>query len=249
VLINKSTGQPIYKNDEGLLPPEAVDQLARQARAGDSAGVFVALNRGGQAQQNAAAVKKRMAELAIENGETGTEQAQRNSQYKADSSGLRTIANTNANIEYAANTANRAIDLAAESIKNVPRGQFVPFNRLRQMVDNNMSSPAQADLYAKTNTLVNEYARFTSPKGQPTDSQRAHAWDMLNTAMGPDAYMAVLNAMRQEIASGKAAGADTRRDLSGTIGGGQQAPGAPAAQPSAAPTVPPPPPRGFQLVK
>ena len=47
--------------------------------------------------------------------------------------------------------------------------------------------------------IINTYARAINPNGQPTVADKEHAREMLNTAMGPDKYNAVLDQMQQEI--------------------------------------------------
>jgi 23S rRNA pseudoU1915 N3-methylase RlmH len=159
---------------------------------------------------------------------------------------MRSLGTRGVNVEYAANTANKAIDLAEEAYNKLPRTAFVPFNKLIDLAAKNLSSPEQAAAYAATNTLVNEYARVAAGgSNQATEGMRQHAREMLNTAMDHKSFNAVLGMMRREIQTAKSAYQETRQeflsDHSEAKPGGPTAPvtpgvGAPVAAAAAAAT-------------
>lgn len=224
------------QNNEVSIDGHTLTDMADQYLAGDKS-VFQNLGRGAQGSANIVALRQRVAERAREANLTPDQIATKMADFAGRTAAMRSLGTRGVNVEYAANTANRAIDIAEQTMLKVPRTQFVPLNQLRQLIDNKTSSPEQAAFYAATNTLVNEYARVASGgSNQATEGMRHHAREMLNTAMGPAAYKAVLDTMRQEIMSAKAAYDDTRKEFLEDRGGSHGAPGAGA--------VPGAPPRG-----
>lgn len=217
---------------ESQLDKQTITDLANQLRKGDTS-VLTNLGRGGQGAMDIRAIRTEAARLNREEGLGGGDQATQNADYKAGTAGLRTMANRNANIEYAANTANRAIDIADTAVDKLPRTQFLPVNRLIQAWQTNTGSPEQVAAGAAVNTLVNEYARVVSPTGVPTEGTRQHAREMLQSAFSHEQFKAVTGMMRQEIISAKAAGGQTRQELRDNISGkkSEPAPAAPAAAP------------------
>lgn len=197
----------------GLLDDETIQDMAAQYLAGDKS-VFQNLGRGAQGAENVVRLRSEVSRQMRAAGMSPQEMATRMANFAGVTAAMRTLGTRGVNVEYAANTANRAIDLAEEALSNVPRTQFVPFNKLKQLYDSNMSSPQQAAFYAATNTLVNEYARVAAGgSNQSTEGMRHHAREMLNTAMGPEAYRATLNMMRREIQQAKAAYEETRKEF------------------------------------
>lgn len=201
------------KVGNGLLDEDTISDMAGQYLAGDKS-VMQNLGRGAQGAENIVKLRGEITKQAREAGLKPDQIATKMADFAGRTAAMRSLGTRGANVEYAANTANRAIDLAEQASDKVPRTQFVPFNQLKQLVETKTSSPEQAAFYAATNTLVNEYARVASGgSNQATEGMRHHAREMLNTAQGPGAYKAVLNMMRREIASAKAAYTETRKEF------------------------------------
>ena len=223
--IGKSIPKPA-----GGLDPQAMDGIADRLLMGDKTAIPPGLSRNFEA---ATALQNHIYQRAQEKGVSPQQLSLAMAGFNGTLAAQRTIGQTGARIEYAGNTANSAIDLAREAYSKLPRDQFVPFNQLRQMVDTKTSSPQQAAAYTAVNTLVQEYARVASPVGQPTEATREHAREMLNTAMGHEAFYAVLDMMKREIANAKAAYDQTRQQFltnaSGEPGGALPPPAGSAA--------------------
>jgi hypothetical protein len=83
-------------------------------------------------------------------------------------------------------------EVAKTASADVPRGTFVPWNRLSQMTDASMSDPKLAKLKAATNSLINAYAAAVGG-GSPTVHDKEAAEHMLSTAQSPEAYNAVVD--------------------------------------------------------
>lgn len=226
---------------DALLDPETIADMAKQYRAGDTS-VLTNLGRGAQGAENIVKLRREVTRQNQEIGLGGSDQAMQNAQYAGDKAGLRANSTRTAAVEYAANTANRAIDIANEAMDKVPRTQFVPVNRLIAMWQSNTGSPEQVAAATAVNTLANEYARVVSPTGVPTEGSRNKASALLNSAQSHEQFKAVTAMMRREIMSAKGAAGDTRQELRDTMSGRK---GDHNNEPSK-PKVPPPPP-GFVI--
>jgi hypothetical protein len=196
----------------GGLTPEAINGAAERVLNGDPK-ALQNIGRGAQGAAALTAINNRVYELAKERGVSAQQIGTQVAAFAGQQAAMRTLGTKGANIEYAANTASRAIDFAQEAMSKVPRSQFLPFGKLQQIIDTQTNSPEQAAAFTATNTLVNEYARVVSPTGQPTEGTRQHAREMLNTAQSHDAFNATLAMMRREIASAKAAFDQTRQEF------------------------------------
>jgi hypothetical protein len=113
------------------------------------------------------------------------------------------------------NAAASTIDTALRASAAVPRSEWLPWNQVVQMGQKAMSDPKLAAFATATNTLINDYAKATTPVGVPTDGQRAHAESLLGTAQSPEVYDAVARMMHKEIANTHRAIQDTKTNLQG----------------------------------
>lgn len=197
----------------GLLDADTIHDMAGQYLAGDKS-VMQNLGRGAQGAENIVKLRAEIAQQARDAGLKPDQVATKMADFAGRTAAMRALGTRGVNVEYAANTANKAIDLAQDAYSKLPRGQFVPFNQLRELYDKKTSSPEQSAAYAATNTLVNEYARVAAGgSNQATEGMRNHAREMLNTAMGPQAFNAVLGMMRREIQTAKSAYNETRKEF------------------------------------
>ncbi len=117
--------------------------------------------------------------------------------------GARTLGSLEANIGTFASTAEGAIDLARKASSAVPRGSFVPWTKLQQMSETQMSDPNLAAFKASLTAVRNEYANAINPKGKATDSDKKTADDNLSVAQSPEALDAVLTMMQKEVERSK----------------------------------------------
>lgn len=130
-----------------------------------------------------------------------------------------TLGTATANNTLYGNAAANTIDTAISASREVPRTNWVPVNRLLQMNQSAISDPKLAAFRTALLTTVNDYAKATTPTGTPTDSQRAHAYEVLNTAVGPEGVEAVLRMMHREIANTHRAIELTKTQLQSGKGG------------------------------
>lgn len=100
----------------------------------------------------------------------------------------RTGATTAANLDIIMRNAHAAIPMAVEASKKVPRGTWVPLNRLMQTADSAISDPALKEFKIANLQLAELWARAMNPKGVMRESDRALALEMLSTADSPQTY-------------------------------------------------------------
>lgn len=90
--------------------------------------------------------------------------------------------------------------LVREALAKVPRGNFVPLNRLMQMADTSISDPNLKVLKGRINALLNAYDGLASRGGTDVD-KRAQARALLTSADGPEAANAQLDSFLAEAAA------------------------------------------------
>jgi len=235
-LLNRSTGEVLHKNQPSTnLTDAAIDQMAERASQGDQ-GVFVGLGRGAQGAENIAKIRNRMAE-------TGSSQDQIDNMVElaGRKATARTVGGIVGRLDVFGESAYNAASLAIAQSDKIPRGSFVPWNKLKMYSESQLSDPDIRGFYALNNTLINEYAKATTPTGTPTEGQRNHAEALLNMADSPETYKTVAQMLQLEIRNTQAAGQNVAGKLRKGTGGepqtplptlpGAAAPGAAAPQP------------------
>jgi hypothetical protein len=108
-------------------------------------------------------------------------------------------------VTYAEHEIEQTIPLLREASANLPRGQFVPWNKLQQMGQAADSDPKLKEFKAYMTSLSNAYDML-SARGGTDAEKRAHNRELFNTADSPEALEGVLKAVQNEAqASGRAA--------------------------------------------
>jgi hypothetical protein len=127
----------------------------------------------------------------------------------------RTEGAMSARVDTAANEVQQALPLAVEASRNLPRGQYVPWNTLQQRWDQGTSDPAYNDFVVKNFALMNAYTRAMNPQGIPriNDRLEQHANGILSMATSPEAYEVQARALWQEVVRSKGAVAKTRGEI------------------------------------
>lgn len=201
----KHAGDPDAKLDK-----ETIDVLAQQALAGDTS-VYQNLGRGVQGAQNIVAIRKRVAEMAKDQGKSGADIAAGNAQFQGDKAAARTAGTRAANVELAADEAKKTSQIALDLSEKIPRTQFVPLNKALQAAKTNTGDPNIVAFGAANNTFINTYARAISPTGTPTVSDKEHARDVLSTAQTPEQYRSVMAVLQKEMDAALQAPKDVRK--------------------------------------
>jgi hypothetical protein len=135
----------------------------------------------------------------------------------------RTAGSQAARIESASNEVTQLAPLALAASASLPRGQFVPLNRLQQMGAEATSNPQYNDFIVKNASLARAFGRAMNPQGVPrvSEAQESKALGVLNSAISPKAYQVQVGALLQEVEASKQAVAATRNE---TALGGNAAP-------------------------
>lgn len=227
-LVNPSTGQKLYGDSSSVkLDPPTIDAMARQAMSGDTS-VFTNLGRGAQGAENVVAVRKRIAELNSQGGESGAEQANRNAEFFGAKAGQRTLGTRSANIEMAATEFKQVLPIVMQASNAVSRTNYPDINKIIQAYQEKTGDPNVVKFGGGLNTLVNLYARAINPTGTPTVSDKDHARGILQKAWSQGQFNAAVGMMEQEIDAALSSPEKVKENMRGRFLGH------PAQQPAAA---------------
>jgi hypothetical protein len=212
-------GQPVvvHKNQDGseaTLSDESTKAMAAQYLSGDRT-VLQNLGRGAQGAANIVKLREEITKQAHDAGMSSKDIVTTFNEQAGNLAGQRAVGTRAANISLAANEANNMIPIALAASDKVPRSQWMPWNKMVQAYQTGASSPELASFVAATNSLVNSYVRAVSPSGVPTDSMREHAYSMLNSAQGPEAFKAVVDTMKLEMKAALEAPSQVKKELRG----------------------------------
>jgi len=122
--------------------------------------------------------------------------------YKGVSKATQTAAGIAGKVEFANKELEAFAPIALDANASVPRGSFVPFSKLRQMGERNISDPDLKRLFIATQTMLNSYDMLAS-RGGTDQAKRAENHKILETADSPETYAAAVQMIMRE---GKAAG-------------------------------------------
>jgi hypothetical protein len=127
------------------------------------------------------------------------------SAYKAGSANLTQLTKVRGTVSSFEDAFKLDLGNAEEAAKAVPRSSAKLFNSWSQLASANLTdNPDLAAFRVATQTAINQYARLmfsATGGGTSTDSARAHAEDLLNTAMAKGTYAAALGQMKKEVAN------------------------------------------------
>jgi len=122
----------------------------------------------------------------------------------AETKGAQTAGTQIGKVALAANELNTFGDQTLEASNAIPRGKFVPWNKLRQMADSKLSDPALLRFKAKMQALENAYNQLASRSGTDVE-KRAHIHELFNTANSPEAVGTLIQALKEESVGAKEA--------------------------------------------
>lgn len=209
-LHNAVTGEPLTdtaggkflnsKRSGNIADEEAKAVASYYVNTGDPSRIN-ALGLTSEARQ---AVQRQIRLTQQELGISDHELANKVIEFKGRAAGARTLGVMEARMGSAAIEAEGAIGQARGVIERLDRTSFLPYNQLRQLYDQKRLNPDQAELYARTQAIVNTYSAVMARGANiTTDSSRHHAAELLNTAGNAETYNRVLDTMLQEIEMAK----------------------------------------------
>ena len=214
----------------GGFSDEDLDAIVERRLAGDVS-VEAGLKRGYQGAQTWARYQAKLAEAMRDQGITPQQLLHTTQRAHAEGLGIgaeaRTTGTMTARVENAVNELQTTIPLALNSSRNLPRGTFVPFNRLYQTWLAGTSDPAYNDFITRNLAVVNAYARAMNPQGIPRIAEREEnkAIGILSTATSQQAYEVQLRALWAEAQASKKATQETAKSVTEGVSSGGDFPG------------------------
>jgi hypothetical protein len=122
---------------------------------------------------------------------------------------VETAGNIWGKVSFAEQEVLQTIPLALEASAQVPRGKFVPLNKLKQMGDRVMSDPNLKQFAMYMTSLDNAY-NVLAGRGGTSVEERQHNRSLFDTADSPEALKAALDGVKREA---EAAGQAARRAI------------------------------------
>lgn len=101
-----------------------------------------------------------------------------------------------------------------EASSLLPRGEFVPWNELKQYGEKQVSNPRLLRFKAKMQALENAYNQLAARSGTDVD-KRAHIHELFNVANSDEAVQALVQALNEEGFGAKQAAEETVREMAG----------------------------------
>lgn len=118
-------------------------------------------------------------------------------EFGAQKKETQTAAGVAGKVEVFANEIEQMAPLISEASKNLPRGKFVPINKLLQTADSAISDPDLKELKVYVNSIMNAYDGLSARGGTDQD-KRAAARALITTADSPEALERGLKAFQKE---------------------------------------------------
>jgi hypothetical protein len=212
----------------GSVDPKSIDFRVEEALTGNP-NAFKGMRAGTPEYQ---AFSKRLAEVAEERGIPADKLARMQTGYAGETSYQRSAGTMAARVESASNEVAQLAPQAIQASQALPRGKFVPINKLRQAYEAGTSDPAYNDFLIANFSLERAYGRAMNPQGVPrvTEQQEAKAQGLLSMATSQQAYAVQVRRLLLEVEASKRAVAKTREGV-------EPAPKAPSAAPAGKPPV------------
>jgi len=135
--------------------------------------------------------------------------------YNMTQSKMRALGTREAGVSVAIREAVGTGDLAMTASANVPRGDFVPINEIKEKIRRGTSSVAQQNFDQANAALITAYAQTMSRTGATTVHSQQRAEAVLNTAVSHEAYVAGVRQLQREMKIVQDAVKDVEREASG----------------------------------
>lgn len=113
-------------------------------------------------------------------------------EFGAQKKETQTAAGVAGKVEVAANEIQAMTPVVLEASNKVPRGSFVPLNKLVQMANTSISDPNLKELKIRINSLLNAYDLLAA-RGGTDQAKREETRNLLLSADSPEALKAALN--------------------------------------------------------
>jgi hypothetical protein len=184
--------------DQGGLSDDAIELAATRLLNGEQASKVLAnMGRGAQGAADIRAVQNRLAEKAKDSNVDATKILQNTQNVTADNRTFTELGAREGKIATAVQESKNFAKIALDASNKVPRDKFVPWNKLKNYSESQLSDPNLAAFKAANTSLINAYARAVGG-GTVTVHGQEEGEKMLNTATSPEAYNAVVQQILTE---------------------------------------------------
>lgn len=113
-------------------------------------------------------------------------------------------------VAIATNELNTFAPLVLQASANVPRGSFMPINKLLQTADNQLSDPNLRQLKISITSMMNAYDQLAA-RGGTDMNKRAEAHALLTSADSPETLTAAISMFQKEAAAAGQAAAEATK--------------------------------------
>lgn len=212
--------EAIKRSSSVVLDEPTLRDMAEQYLAGDNS-VKQGIGRGVQGPQNIVNLNKMIYTVAREQGMNPSDIAAANAEFQGFKSSMRTLGTRAANMGMAVNEFKQFADLALDASKAVPRTNFIPLNKLIQMVQAGTATPEHGAFATANLSAINAYSAVVTRSGGTTVHSQEEAAKMLFTADNQEDYAARIAQLKKEADAASKSPAMTREELHKTFRGGK----------------------------
>lgn len=204
-------------DSKGIITDDATDLAAQRLLNGEKASdVLANFGRGKQGPENIAKVQNRFASLAKEQNMSPQDITNRRLEMQGVVKEEQAAGAIAGKIRYAEKEIGQIAPKALQASELVPRGSFVPWNKLKLYGEKQLSDPNLKRLKGYLTTLSNSYDLLAARGGTDKD-KRAHNRELLDTADSPEALKVAIETIQQEAElSGTAATESLKREGAAT---------------------------------
>lgn len=195
------------------LSDESADLIADQYLAGDRLAAVGFARSPAAMSQIRNAIERKAKALGMD----GTQIAMKIAEFHGIQSAETAVGRRMATIEMFADETLRVLHVAEQASKEVPRGEFVPFNNALLAFEKNTGDPKVVALGAALNSLINTYAKAINGGQQGTVNDKEHAREIVEMAYSQRQMDSVFNILRAELDAAKAAPGDVKSGLRGLM--------------------------------
>lgn len=195
-----------------VLNDETLDQMADQARAGDTS-VFTNLGRGVQGAINVVHLRERIAQKDLEEGVSGAERASRIAEFGGTKAEQVAVGRRQGLLELAGQAFTQIVPIVRQASQAVDRTQYPLLNEVILAGEKHTGDPNVVALGGAINSAINIYTRAVSPTGTPTVADKRWARDVLEAAWSTGQVDAALDMMTREVTVERAVPAVVRATI------------------------------------
>lgn len=186
-----------YGTEGSMIDDRAMHTMVDQYMAGDKS-VLTNIGKGTQGAGNLARFRNTLSEQMEARGISGAQQAAKMAEFQGYAAAQRLLATREASMGVGTQELISFAGPALEASERLPRGQWVPINKLQQDVQRLSSNPDLRELSNRNAGLITAYSQVISRTGAPTVHAQQRAQELLNTAESQEAYQRAVDTLISE---------------------------------------------------